>query len=128
MKKAGWLGEAKVSCILRHQGVQLILAYSWARPALLSAGMGRGEMFNFFCVFNVSGGGWVRQRCRVLAYSWARPAVLSAGMGRGGMFNYAPAYSKNSGRALSVTPVRPLRTSVPIHVRAITPKPYGIFL
>ena len=45
---------------------------------------------------------------------------------------YAPAYSKNSGRALSVTPVRPVRTSVrtpvPIRVRAITPKPYGIYL
>ena len=33
---------AKVSCILRHQGVQLILAYSWARPAVLLAGKGRG--------------------------------------------------------------------------------------
>ena len=42
---------AKVLCILRHQGVQLILAYSWARPAVLAAGMGRGGMFDFFCVF-----------------------------------------------------------------------------
>ena len=42
--------------------------------------------------------------------------------------HYAPAYSKNSGRALSVTPVRPVCTSVPIRVRAITPKPYGIYL
>ena len=33
------------------QGVQLILAYRWARPAVLAAGMGRGGMFNFFCVF-----------------------------------------------------------------------------
>ena len=40
---------AKVSCILHHQGVQLILAYSWARPAVLAAG--RGGMFNFCCVF-----------------------------------------------------------------------------
>ena len=47
----GWSGVAKASCILRHQGVQLILAYSWARPAVLAAGMGRGGMFNFFCVF-----------------------------------------------------------------------------
>ena len=46
----GWLGEAKVSCILRHQGVQLILAYSWARPADLLAGMVREELFNFFCI------------------------------------------------------------------------------
>ena len=43
---------------------------------------------------------------------------------------YAPAYSKNSGRALSVTPVRPVRPSVRtshFRVRAITPKPYGIY-
>ena len=36
---------AKVSCILRHWGVQLILAYSWAGPAVLVAGEGRGGMF-----------------------------------------------------------------------------------
>ena len=47
----GWPGVAKVSCILRHQGVQLILAYSWARPAVLAEGMVREGMFNFFCVF-----------------------------------------------------------------------------
>ena len=38
---------AKVSCILRHRGVQLILAYSWARPAILVAGKGIGRMFLF---------------------------------------------------------------------------------
>ena len=27
---------------LRYRGVQLILAYSWARPAILVAGKGRG--------------------------------------------------------------------------------------
>ena len=43
----GWLGVAKVSCILCHRGVQLILAYSWARPAILVAGEGRGGMFLF---------------------------------------------------------------------------------
>ena len=32
----------KVSGILRHQGVQLILVSSWARPAILVAGKGRG--------------------------------------------------------------------------------------
>ena len=32
-------------CILRHRGVQLILAYSSARPAILVAGKGRGGMF-----------------------------------------------------------------------------------
>ena len=47
----GWLGEAKVSCILRHQGVQLIFAYSWARPVNLAEGYGRGGMFYFFCFF-----------------------------------------------------------------------------
>ena len=43
----GWLGGAKVSCILRHRGVQLILAYSWARSAILVAGKGRGGVFLF---------------------------------------------------------------------------------
>ena len=55
-----------------------------------------------------------------------------------------PAYSKNSRRALSITPVRPsvrlsvrlsvrpsvcpsVRPYVPHRVRAITPKPYGIY-
>ena len=41
-----WLGETKVSFILGHR-VQLILAYSWARPAILAAGKGRGGMFLF---------------------------------------------------------------------------------
>ena len=41
----GRLGEAKMSCILHHPGVQLRLAYSWARPAILAAGKGRGGMF-----------------------------------------------------------------------------------
>ena len=40
-------GGAKVSCILRHWGVQLILAYSWARPSILVAGKSRGGMFLF---------------------------------------------------------------------------------
>ena len=43
VKKWGWLGEAKVSCILLHQGVQLRLAYSWARLAIVVAGKGEGE-------------------------------------------------------------------------------------
>ena len=33
--------------ILHHWGVQLILAYSWARPAILVVGKGRGGMFLF---------------------------------------------------------------------------------
>ena len=41
----GWSGGAKVSCILCHWGVQLILAYSWARPAILVAGKGRRNVF-----------------------------------------------------------------------------------
>ena len=41
----GWLGEAKVSYVLHYWDVQLILAYSWARPAIIAAGGGRGEMF-----------------------------------------------------------------------------------
>ena len=47
----GWSGGAKVSCILRHRGVQLILAYNWARPVTLVTGKGRGGMFYFFCFF-----------------------------------------------------------------------------
>ena len=43
----GWSGGAKVLCILHHRGVQLILAYSWARPAILVVGKGRGGMFLF---------------------------------------------------------------------------------
>ena len=40
-------GVAKVSCILRHRVVQLILAYSLARPAIPVAGKGRGGMFYY---------------------------------------------------------------------------------
>ena len=60
----GWSGMAKVSCILYHWGVQLMLAYSWARLAILVAGKDRGGclllllllffyvfFFNFFCFF-----------------------------------------------------------------------------
>ena len=43
----GWSGGSKVLCILHHWGVQLILAYSWARPAILVVGKGRGGMFLF---------------------------------------------------------------------------------
>ena len=43
-----WLSEAKVLCILRHWGVQMILAYTWGRPPVLAAGKGRGGMFLFF--------------------------------------------------------------------------------
>ena len=38
----GWLGEAKVLCILYHWAIQLILAYSLARPAILAVGKDRG--------------------------------------------------------------------------------------
>ena len=38
---------AKVSCISRHWGIQLVLFYSWARPAILVAGKGREGMFLF---------------------------------------------------------------------------------
>ena len=40
-----WSGGSKVSCILRHSGDPLILAYSWARPAIFVAGKGRGNVF-----------------------------------------------------------------------------------
>ena len=38
---------AKVSCILLQWGINLILAYSWARPAILVAGKSIGGMFGF---------------------------------------------------------------------------------
>ena len=44
--------EAKVSCIIHHQGIQLILAYSEARPAILVAGKGRGERFLFLLLLH----------------------------------------------------------------------------
>ena len=43
----GWSGGAKVVCLLCHRGIQLILAYSSTRPAILVAGEGRGGMFLF---------------------------------------------------------------------------------
>ena len=43
----GVVGCGEVSCILRHWDVQLILAYSWARPAVFVVGKGRGGMFSF---------------------------------------------------------------------------------
>ena len=49
----GWSGVAKVLCILRHRGVQLILAYSWARPAILVAGKVKGNVF-ISSVFSLS--------------------------------------------------------------------------
>ena len=42
-----WLDGAKLLYTFRHWGVQLILAYSWARPAILVASKGRGGMFLF---------------------------------------------------------------------------------
>ena len=35
----GWSGDVKVLCILCNRDVQLILAYSWARPAILTEGI-----------------------------------------------------------------------------------------
>ena len=53
-KKWGWSGGAKVLCILHHRGVQLILTYSWARPAVLVVGKGRGGMFFISSVSSLS--------------------------------------------------------------------------
>ena len=48
----GRLDEAKVSRILHHRGLQLIFTYSWARPAILAAGKGKGGMlFLLFLLF-----------------------------------------------------------------------------
>ena len=53
---SGWSGGAEVSCILRHWGIQLILAYIWARPAILIAGKGRGGMFLFLLFLHFHSG------------------------------------------------------------------------
>ena len=44
-------GEWRRCHVSHHRGFQLILAYSWARPAILIAGKGREGMFYFFCFF-----------------------------------------------------------------------------
>ena len=44
-------------CILHHWGVQLILAYNWARPAILVVGNGRGGMFLLSPAFSKKSGG-----------------------------------------------------------------------
>ena len=60
MSLVGWGGVgvrggggcvAKVPCILHYWIVHLILAYSWARLAIIVAGKGSEECFYFFCFF-----------------------------------------------------------------------------
>ena len=55
-RQTGWSGGAKVLCILHHWGVHLILAYSWARPAILVVGKGRGGMFLFLLFLHFHSG------------------------------------------------------------------------
>ena len=49
METWGWSALVKMSCILCHRGIQLMLAYSWASPTILAAckGKGRRGMFLF---------------------------------------------------------------------------------
>ena len=47
----GVVGCGRSVMYLMSLGLQLILAYSWARPAILVAGKGRGGCFYFFCFF-----------------------------------------------------------------------------
>ena len=70
LKKRGWSGVAMVLCILRHRGVQLKLAYSWARPAILVAGKGRGGMFLFllFLHFHSCSYFFPNRLCHLLYY------------------------------------------------------------
>ena len=44
-------------CILHHRGVQLILAYSWAGPAILVVGKGREGMILLSPAFSKKSGG-----------------------------------------------------------------------
>ena len=52
----GWSGVAKVSCILRHWGIQLIFAHSWARPAIIVAGKCKAEIFIFLMFLHFHSG------------------------------------------------------------------------
>ena len=47
LKGGGWGWWLRQRCILSHRGIQLRLADSWARQAILVAGEGRGGMFLF---------------------------------------------------------------------------------
>ena len=49
----GVVGWGKGVVYLASPGVQLILAYSWARPAVLAAGKVEGDCFYFFCFFTI---------------------------------------------------------------------------
>ena len=51
-RRQGWSGGATVSCILRHRGVQLILAHSWGQGllSLQQIRVKRGR-WGFFCCF-----------------------------------------------------------------------------
>ena len=50
LRVVGW---GKDVVYLASPGVQLILAYSWARPAVLAAGKVEGDCFYFFCFFTI---------------------------------------------------------------------------
>ena len=87
-KQVGWLCEAKVLCILRYWGIQLILAYSWARPAILVAGKGRGGKVFYYTpsiwsmpkgykVFVRSVSLLVRSSVRPSVRMWFHPLTLS---------------------------------------------------
>ena len=45
------MGSRRKLCILHHWGIQLMLPYNWARPAVLAAGKGRGGKFLFLLFF-----------------------------------------------------------------------------
>ena len=57
LEVGGWLGVAKVSGILRHRDVQLILASSWVRCTILIAGKDRGGVILLSPAFSKKSGG-----------------------------------------------------------------------
>ena len=68
---------AKVSGIFHQRGIQMILASSWARPAILVAGKGRGGTFmppTSKKLLRGGGGGCIL----LLGCSFVRPSVRSS--------------------------------------------------
>ena len=119
----GWSGGAKVLCILHHRGVQLILgvvgwcegavyltslgrqlilAYSWARPAILVVGKDRGGMFLFLLFLHFhSCSSFFPVPLFHLLYSLFSPTLSSISFG-GGRVGEGAVYLTSLGRPTDI--------------------------